>query len=118
MRTSYKCRAFPTPEQESVLNRTFGCVPVVWTRTLAWPDTDLASIAPTTVTVSRAPCGRWYVSFAVDVPDPGQLPGTGAVIGIDLGIKDFAVTSDGEKIPNPRGLARRERNLARYQRRM
>ena len=84
----------------------------------SWPDIDPASIDPTTVTVSRSSCGRWYVSFAVDVPDPGQLPATGAVIGIDLGIKDFAVTSDGEKIPNPRGLARRERNLARYQRRM
>ena len=70
------------------------------------------------MTVSRSSCGRWYVAFAVDVPDPRQLPATGAVIGIDLGIKDFAVTSDGEKIPNPRGLARRERNLARYQRRM
>ena len=52
------------------------------------------------------------------MPDPGQLPATGAVVGVDLGIKDFAVTSDGEKIPNPRRLARRERNLARYQRRM
>ena len=39
-------------------------------------------------------------------------------LGVDLGIKDFAVTSDGEKIPNPHSLARRERNLARYQRRM
>ena len=36
---------------------------------------------------------------------------------MDLGIKDFAVTSDGEKIPNPRSLTRRDRNLARYQRR-
>src|SRR6185312_14753210 len=36
MRTSYKCRAYPTFEQESVLNRTFGCVRVVWNRTLAW----------------------------------------------------------------------------------
>ena len=70
------------------------------------------------MTVSRDPCGRWYVSFAVDVADPGQLPATGAVAGVDLGIKDFAVTSDGEKIPNPRKLARRERALARYQRRM
>jgi putative transposase len=70
------------------------------------------------VTVSRDPCGRWYVSFAVDVADPVQLPATGAVVGVDLGIKDFAVTSDGEKIPNPRSLAKRERNLARYQRRL
>src|SRR6266700_1757448 len=36
MRTAYKCRAYPTLEQEGVLNRTFGCVRVVWNRTLAW----------------------------------------------------------------------------------
>ena len=36
MRTAYKCRAYPDPEQVSVLNRTFGCVRVVWNRTLAW----------------------------------------------------------------------------------
>src|SRR5580658_7914008 len=36
MRTAYKCRAYPDPEQMSVLNRTFGCVRVVWNRTLAW----------------------------------------------------------------------------------
>jgi len=83
----------------------------------SWPDIDPVTIDPTTVTVSRDPCGRWYVSFAVDVADPDQTPATGAVVGIDLGIKDFAVTSDGENIANPRKLARRERNLARYQRR-
>jgi putative transposase len=84
----------------------------------SWPDIDPAALNPTTVTVSRDPCGRWYVSFAVDAADPEQLPATGAAAGVDLGIKDFAVTSDGEKIPNPRRLARRERNLARYQRRL
>ena len=31
MRTAYKCRAYPDPEQASVLNRTFGCVRVAWT---------------------------------------------------------------------------------------
>jgi len=36
MRTAYKCRAYPDPEQAHVLNRTFGCVRVVWNRTLAW----------------------------------------------------------------------------------
>src|SRR5690348_5458450 len=85
--------------------------------TWSWPDIDPVALDPTTVTVSRDPCGRWYVSFAVDVADPEQLPATGAVVGVDLGIKDFAVTSEGENIANPRKLARRERNLARYQRR-
>jgi hypothetical protein len=36
VRTAYKCRAYPDYEQTSVLRRTFGCVRVVWNRTLAW----------------------------------------------------------------------------------
>jgi len=84
----------------------------------SWPDVDPATLDPTTVTVSRDPCGRWYVSFAVEVPGPVPLPAAGTVVGVDLGIKDFAVTSDGKKIPNPRSLSRRERSLARYQRRL
>jgi putative transposase len=35
MRTAYRCRAYPDPAQQQVLNRTFGCVRVVWNRTLA-----------------------------------------------------------------------------------
>jgi putative transposase len=35
MRTAFKCRAYPTPEQAALLNRTFGCIRVVWNRTLA-----------------------------------------------------------------------------------
>jgi transposase len=32
---AYRCRAYPDPAQQAVLNRTFGCVRVVWNRTLA-----------------------------------------------------------------------------------
>jgi transposase len=35
MRTAYRCRAYPHQAQQAVLNRTFGCVRVVWNRTLA-----------------------------------------------------------------------------------
>jgi transposase len=35
MRTAYRCRAYPDPAQQPVLARTFGCVRVVWNRTLA-----------------------------------------------------------------------------------
>ncbi len=35
MRTAYRCRAYPDAEQQVLLNRTFGCVRVVWNRTLA-----------------------------------------------------------------------------------
>ena len=48
----------------------------------SWPDTDPATLDPTTATVSREPCGRWYVSFAIEAADPEQLPATGAVAAI------------------------------------
>jgi putative transposase len=35
MRTAYRCRAYPDAEQQQMLSRTFGCVRVVWNRTLA-----------------------------------------------------------------------------------
>jgi IS605 OrfB family transposase len=57
--------------------------------------------------------GRSYRSSR---PDP--LPATGQAVSVDLGVKDFAVTSDEQRIPNPRHLERRAKNLARYQRRL
>ena len=36
VRTAYKCRAYPAPEQASVLTRTFDCVRAGWNRSLAW----------------------------------------------------------------------------------
>ena len=86
--------------------------------TWSWPDIDLGALDPAMVIVSREPDGRWYVTFAVDAADAQPLPPAGHAAGVDLGVKDFAVTSDGEKIANPRHLARRTRNLARYQRRL
>jgi transposase len=56
--------------------------------------------------------GRWYVSLTLDVADAEQAPAEGGAVGVDLGLKDFAVLSTGEKIAHPRSLAQRERNLA------
>ena len=70
------------------------------------------------VVVSREPDGRWYVTFAIDADAPEPLEAAGHAAGVDLGVKDFAVTSDGERIANPRHLERKARNLARYQRRL
>ncbi|WP_182899502.1 RNA-guided endonuclease TnpB family protein [Microbispora sp. H10830] len=222
MRTAYKVRVYPTAEQAAVLNRTFGCVRLVWNRVLAWrqaryraecmrtsyaqtdryltelkrggdhdflyevssvplqqalrhqhtafvnffagrakyprfkprhgrqsatytrsafrwrdgrlflakmgdpiafvwswPEVDPASIDPATVTISRDSDGRWYASLAVETATgPEPLPATGGQVGIDLGVTHFAVLSTGGKIPNPRHLERKAKNLARYQRRM
>jgi putative transposase len=221
MRTAYRCRAYPDQAQQQVLARTFGCVRVVWNRTLAarraryaaksastsyaqtdraltamkrdpelaflnevscvplqqalrhqhqafagffgkrvryprfksrrgrqsahytrsaftlrggalrlaktdaplrftwsWPDIDVTALDPTMVVVAREPDGRWYVTFTLDTVAPPPLEQTGRAVGVDLGVREFAVTSEEERIANPRHLARRARNLARYQRRL
>ncbi|MET9228628.1 RNA-guided endonuclease TnpB family protein [Lentzea sp. NPDC003310] len=219
VRTAYRCRAYPTPDQAAVLNRTFGCVRLVWNKTLGeralryretsvstsyretdaalteWKKTeelaflsevssvplqqtlrhqhtafqnffsgrtrhprfksrtgrqtahytrsafrmhdgllrlaktrtplryvwsfdgvDAAMLNPTMVVVSRESDGRWYVTFAVDTEQPADSEPVNHIVGVDLGLTDFLVTSDGVRIANPRHLARRARNLARYQR--
>jgi putative transposase len=221
VRSAYRCRAYPDEAQQQVLARTFGCVRVVWNRTLAarqaryatertgtsyaetdraltamkrdpdlaflnevssvplqqtlrhqhqaftaffgrraryprfksrpsrqsahytrsafslrggelrlaktdsplhfvwsWPDVEVTGLDPAMVIVSREPDGRWYVTFTIEGADPEPLPPAGHAVGVDLGVKDFAVTSDGDKIANPRHLEHKARNLARYQRRL
>lgn len=84
----------------------------------SWPDIDMTAIQPTMVVVSRDPDGRWFVTFAVDEDDPAPLPDTGETVGIDLGLKDFAVLSTGERIANPMHMERHERGLKKQQRRL
>jgi putative transposase len=86
--------------------------------TWTWPRVDVTALDPAMAIVSREPDGRWYVTFTIDADDPEPLPPAGHAVGIDLGVKDFAVTSDGGRIANPRHLERKARGLARYQRRM
>jgi putative transposase len=96
------------------LAKTSGPLRVVW----SWPDVDLATLNPTMVVVSREPDGRWFVTFAADVDAPEPVPPTGETVGVDLGLKDFAVTSDGDRIPHPKHMQRHESRLKRYQRMM
>lgn len=68
-------------------------------------------------TVSKTPSGKYFVSILCEVEsqDPIQKVGT---IGIDLGLKHFAVLSTGEKIDHPQYLRKSERRLKRLQRRL
>jgi putative transposase len=58
------------------------------------------------------------VTFTIDTEGHEPLSSSGRATGVDLGVNDFAVTSDSERTANPRHLERRARNLARYQRRL
>jgi putative transposase len=110
----YTRAAFRLKSGELWMAKTKAPLALVW----SFGDVDLAALNPTMVVISREPDGRWYVTFAVDTDAPEPMPPVGHQIGIDLGVKDFAVTSDGERIANPRHLEKKQRNLARYQRRM
>src|SRR5690348_7522749 len=84
-----------------------GDVAVRWSRPL--PS------EPSSVTVIRDSAGRYFASFVVETA-PSALPGAKPVVGIDLGLKHFAVLSDGRKITAPRFLRRAEKKLKRRQR--
>jgi putative transposase len=221
MRTAHKCRLYPTPEQKPALNRTFGCVRVVWNTILAerqklyttegkstspaqasrnltllkqrpefsflnevsavalqqairhqdnalkaffqgrsryprfksfrqrqaaeftrsgfslregvlslaridgpvpfvwsWQTETLTGLNPTSITISRDRAGRYFVSFVIEAADPEPLPATKKNIGVDLGLKDFAVLSNSKRIAHPKCLKVHEKRLARYQRQM
>ena len=111
---TYTRAAFRMKDGTLWLAKTYAPLRLVWT----WPDVGPASLDPTSVTVARDPAGRWFVTFHVDVPDPEALPATGQNIGVDVGLKDFAVLSTGEKVPHPRDWERHEHRLKRYQRRL
>ena len=68
------------------------------------------------VTVSRSRAGKYYASILVEETVPNALPYSESEIGIDLGLKDFCVTSDGEVVSNPRFLKEAEDRIANLQR--
>ena len=72
---------------------------------------------PKNCTVSKTKTGAYYVSIQCEVAIPELAPLTEHV-GIDLGLKDFAVLSTGEKIAPPRHLRQAERRLKIRQRRL
>lgn len=67
------------------------------------------------VTVSKTPSEKYYVSVLVDCEEQEKLPQSNNEIGIDLGIKEFCITSDGEMIENPKYLRKSEKRLKKLQ---
>lgn len=73
------------------------------------------SSSPTTVTITKSPAGRYYITLVLDEV-VAHLPKTNASVGIDLGINRLATLSTGERIPNPQHLKSKLKKLARLQR--
>lgn len=67
------------------------------------------------VTVSMMPSSKYYVSVLVKQDEKEKFPVINKQIGIDLGIKEFAITSDGEMIKNPKYFHKSEKRLRKLQ---
>ena len=66
-------------------------------------------------TLSKEPSGKYFVSILVE-QEIHQLPKVDKAIGVDLGLKDFAICSDGLRFNNPKFLRRTEKQLVKAQR--
>lgn len=65
-------------------------------------------------TITKTPTGKYFVSILSE-EQYEPITKTGAVCGIDLGLKDFVITSDGKKFKNNKYTKRYERKLAKQQ---
>lgn len=69
-------------------------------------------------TVSQNPSGKYFVAVNCTDVELEPLPKTGAVVGVDLGIKAFATTSDGTEYPNRKFIKQSDTKLRRESRRL
>ena len=69
-------------------------------------------------TISQNPSGKYFVALCCTDVEIAPLPSTGAVVGLDMGLKSFAITSDGVEYPNHKFLSKSLHKLARLQRQL
>ena len=107
----YATNAFMHREGQITLAKQDEPLNISWSRPLP-DDAKLINL-----TVSKDKSERYFVSILVET-DLKLLKKVKAEVGIDVGIKTLATTSDGDRLENPRSLVRREKRLKRLQRRL
>ena len=106
---TYAANAFAWDGSTLTLAKMDAPLAIVWHRPL--PE----GAKPSSVTVTRDSAGRYFVSILVR-EEIKPLPITSKMVGLDLGLKSFVVTSDGEEIANSQYYRRDEKKLAKAQR--
>ncbi|MFB2921949.1 MULTISPECIES: RNA-guided endonuclease InsQ/TnpB family protein [Aerosakkonema] len=101
--------AFRWKDGQLWLAKCSEALPIRWSRTI--PE----NCEPSTVTVQLEAAGRWFVSLLVDDHTVKPLPQIDKAVGIDAGITSLIVTSDGEKIANPKHFKRLRSKLRQAQ---
>ncbi|WP_299232384.1 RNA-guided endonuclease TnpB family protein [uncultured Halomonas sp.] len=101
--------AFRYRDGEITIAKATEPLPIRWSRPLP--------CAPSSITLSRDRAGRYFISCLCEFT-PEALPVSPKTVGIDLGLTDLFITSDGHKSGNLRHLKRYEAKLAYHQRRL
>jgi putative transposase len=108
---SYMTNGFTLRDGRLTLAKHDAPLDLRWSRPL--PDGAKVS----SVTVTRDAAGRYFASLLVDEAVQ-PLPATDKAVGIDMGLIDLAVTSDGQHIANPRLARAKQQRIARWQRKL
>lgn len=88
---------------------------------LGWVKAKVSTVVQGRIlnaTVSITRSGKFFVSLCCTDVEIPQLTSTGAAVGLDVGIKDLIITSDGAKYANHKCLAKSEKKLAKLQRQL
>ena len=109
--TSYRTKDNIRVEGRKLRLPKVGFVPFRNYEDIDWSARDIKH-----VTVSRSRAGKYYASILTEETVPNALPTSESEIGIDLGLKEFCVTSDGEAVANPRFFKENENRIAGLQR--
>lgn len=96
-------------ETKTIRLEKIGFVPIVIDRQFP-EDANYRS-----VTVSKTPTGKYFVSVLVKI-NTNLLPLTGKSVGIDLGLKDLFIFSNGDVVNNPRWFRESQSKLVKAQR--
>ena len=110
-RFSYKCKY--VNNNIKVIKNRIQLPKIGW---IKYKDKQIPQGRILNATISQEPSGKYYVSLCCTDVNINQLPKTNNRIGVDLGIKEFVITSDCVVYENPKYLQKSLDKLAKLQR--
>ena len=104
-----------TPDRLFKNNKIF--IPVIkWVRFRNYKNLDLSKIKKIrNIAIKRTNTNKYFVSVCCDV-EVQEYEHTGSCIGLDLGVKDLIITSNGEKFENKKLFSKSEKKINHLQR--
>jgi putative transposase len=116
LKSRTKCRpAFRVSQRVSIVA---GCVTIPKIGPIRIRQSRAVTGTTKSATIKQDACGDWHVTLVAEFTVPeAQVPAE-KIVGIDLGLKEFAVLSTGERIAAPRFFRHQQHKLKKAQRQL